>query len=87
MKRILIITRVSIHLPPDSESTDELVPQRLCLSDGAESPRGHLLGVQLDGALGEIEALLHHGGQLADAPALLTEHVLRSGGSSRGSFA
>ena len=57
-----IITRVSIHLPPDSESTDELVPQRLCLSDGAESPRGHLLGVQLDGALGEIEALLHHGG-------------------------
>ena len=65
-----------LHLPPDCESTDELVPQRLGLRDGAQAPRGHLLGVQLDGALGEVEALLHHGGQLADSPALLAEHVL-----------
>ena len=71
-----------MHLPPDCESTDELVPQRLGLRDGAQTPRGHLLGVQLDGALGEVEALLHHGGQLADAPALLSEHVL--GGCSVG---
>merc|ERR1719251_774127 len=61
---------------PHCESTDELVPQRLGLRDSAQTPRGHLLGVQLDGALGEVEALLHHGGQLADAPALLSEHVL-----------
>ncbi|RUP47290.1 hypothetical protein BC936DRAFT_145901 [Jimgerdemannia flammicorona] len=37
----------------------------------AERPR-----VQLDGVLGELEALLDEGGELADAAALLAEHIL-----------
>ena len=67
-----------IHLPPDCESADELVPQRLGLGDGAQPPGGHLLGVELDGSLWEVEALLYDGRELADAPALLAEHVLRA---------
>ena len=74
----ICLVNAQIHLPPDCETTDELVPQRLGLGDGAQPPGGHLLGVELYGSLGEVEALLHDGRELADAPALLAEHVLRA---------
>merc|ERR1712042_342023 len=37
----------------DCQSTDEFVTQGLGLSDSAQAASSHLLGVQLDGALGE----------------------------------
>ena len=40
---------------------------KLYLSNGAETPGGDLLGVELDGVLGEVEPLLHNGGQLTDS--------------------
>ncbi len=40
----------------------------------------NLLGKQLEAVVGEAEALLHLGGELADAAALLAEHVLRARG-------
>merc|ERR1719262_789918 len=66
--------------PPHGESTNELVAQRLGLSDGAQASGGDLLGVQLNVALGEVETLLHHRGQLADSASLLSEHILCPGG-------
>ena len=67
-------------LPSDSQSSDQLVSERLSLCDGAETTSGHLLGVQLDGVLGEVEPLLDDGGQLTDPSALLSEHILGPGG-------
>ena len=40
-----------------------------------------LLGVELEGSLGEAEALLDESGELADATALVTEDVLGVGGA------
>ena len=56
----------TIASPTDGQTTDKLVTERLGLSDGAETPGGHLLGVQLHGILGEVEPLLDHAGQLTD---------------------
>mmetsp|Transcript_421 Transcript_421/g.993 ORF Transcript_421/g.993 Transcript_421/m.993 type:complete len:202 (+) Transcript_421:20-625(+) len=53
------------------EAAEQLVAEGLSLGDGAQTTVGHLLGVELHGALGEAEPLLHQRGQLADAAALL----------------
>ena len=66
--------------PPDGETSDELVTEGLSLGDGAETAGGDLLGVKLDGALGEVEPLLDNAGELSDPPALLSEDVLGPGG-------
>ena len=50
------------------------------MSDGAETPGGHLLGIELNRTLGEAEPLLHSVGQLFDAAALLAQDVLGAGG-------
>merc|ERR1712062_497097 len=58
----------------------QLVAERLGLSDGAQTTSGHLLSVQLNGTLGEVESLLNDAGQLTDPSALLSQHVLSAGG-------
>ena len=63
------------------EASEELVPERLSLGNGAETAVGNLLGVELDGALGEAKTLLDEGGELANAAALLAENVLGAGGA------
>ena len=67
-------------LPSDSQSSDELVSEGLGLGDGAETADGHLLSVELDGALREVEPLLNDSRQLANASALLAQNVLGPGG-------
>merc|ERR1719305_2063807 len=47
-------TEHTIAGPPDGETSDELVTERLSLGDGAETAGGDLLGVKLDGALGKL---------------------------------
>lgn len=63
----------------DGETVEELVAQGLALGDGGETAVLDLGGVEGDGVLGELEALLDQGGQLADAAALLAEHLLGVG--------
>eukprot|EP00976_Prorocentrum_cordatum_P072880 1180876-Prorocentrum_minimum.AAC.3 len=57
--------------PAHSETTDKLVAEGLSLGDGAQTTVGNLLGVQLHGALREVEPLLDDRGQLANAATLL----------------
>ena len=65
----------------DSQTVEELVAQALALSDGGETAVLDLGGVEGDGVLGELEALLDEGGELADAAALLTKDFLGVGGA------
>lgn len=65
----------------DGQTVEQLVAERLALSDGRQTTVLDLGGVQGDGVLGELEALLDQGGELADAAALLTENLLGLGGS------
>ena len=67
-----VLPLVPRSTPPNSQATQQLVPQALSLGDGAQAAVGHLLGVQLHGPLRELEALLHHAGQLTDAATLHT---------------
>merc|ERR1712019_174542 len=70
----------SIAGSPHGQTSDQLVTERLGLGDGAQTTGGHLLSVQLNGSLGEVESLLDHAGELTDPPALLSQHVLCPGG-------
>lgn len=65
--------------PTDGKTAEELVAERLALSDGVEATVLDLLGVELDRALGEAETLLDERGELADAAALLAEDLLGVG--------
>lgn len=65
----------------DGKAVEELVAEGLALSDGGETAVLDLGGVKGDGVLGELEALLDEGGELADAAALLTENLLGVGGA------
>ena len=67
-----VLPLVPRSAPPNSQATQQLVPQALSLGNGAQAAVGHLLGVQLHGPLGELEALLHHAGQLTNAATLHT---------------
>lgn len=66
--------------PPDGQTTEKLVSERLGLGDSAETTVVNLLRVKLDGVFGEVEPLLDDGGELADTATLLTEDVLGTGG-------
>ena len=66
--------------PADGKTAEELVAEGLALGDGGETTGVDLLGVELNGALGEVEALLHNGGELANAASLLSENTLGLGG-------
>lgn len=57
--------------PPNGETTEELVTERLSLGNSAEPSVVNLLGVELHGVLWELEPLLYQRGQLSDPPPLL----------------
>ena len=63
----------------NSQAVEQLVAQGLALSDSGETAVLHLGGVERDGVLGELEALLNQGGELADAAALLAQNFLSVG--------
>ena len=63
----------------DGKTTEELVSERLALGDGVETTVLDLLGVELKGVVGELEALLDEGSKLADAATLLTQDLLGVG--------
>jgi len=63
------------------KTSQQLVAQGLALSDSAQTAVLDALGEELDLLLREVEALLHKGGKLADAAALVTKHVLSAGGT------
>lgn len=65
----------------DGEAVEELVAQGLALGDGGQAAVLDLGGVEGDGVLGELEALLDEGGELADAAPLLAEDLLGVGGA------
>lgn len=63
----------------DGETVEELVAEGLALGDGGQTAVLDLGGVQGDGVLGELEALLDQRGQLADAASLLSKDFLGLG--------
>lgn len=65
----------------NGKTVEELVAEGLALSDGGETTVLDLGGVEGDRVLGELEALLDEGGELADAATLLTENLLGVGGA------
>jgi hypothetical protein len=65
----------------NGKTVKELVAEGLALSDSGETAVLDLGGVEGDGVLGELEALLDEGGELADAATLLTENLLGVGGT------
>lgn len=71
----------TVACPPDGKTVEKLVPQRLALSDSGETTVGDLGGIEGDGVLGELEALLDERGELADAATLLTKNLLGVGGA------
>lgn len=60
----------------DGKTVKELVSEGLALSDGGETTVLDLGGVEGDGVLGELEALLDEGGKLADTASLLAQNFL-----------
>jgi hypothetical protein len=66
----------TVACPSDGQTVEELVSEGLALSDGGETAVLDLGGVEGDGVLGELEALLDERGELADAATLLAEHLL-----------
>jgi hypothetical protein len=65
----------------DCKPRKELVAQRLALSDSVETTVLDLLGVELEGALGEAEALLDESSELTNAATLLAKNLLSVGGA------
>mmetsp|Transcript_20100 Transcript_20100/g.24769 ORF Transcript_20100/g.24769 Transcript_20100/m.24769 type:complete len:213 (+) Transcript_20100:94-732(+) len=61
-----------------SKATNKLEAQRLALRNRTEAAVGNLLSKQLDRVLREVPALLNDSSEFANAPALLTEHILRA---------
>lgn len=69
------------YIPTNSKTAEELVSQRLALSNSRKSTVLNLLSVELQGVLGELEALLDEGGEFTDATSLLAENLLGVGGT------
>lgn len=65
----------------DGETVEELVAKGLALGDSGQTTGLDLGGVEGDGVLRELEALLDERGELADAATLLTENLLSVGGA------
>ena len=66
----------TIARPPDGQTIKKLVAERLALGDSGETTVLDLGGVQRDAVLGELEALLDQGSELANAAALLSQNLL-----------
>ena len=58
--------------PADSKTTEELVTERLSLSNGAETSVGNLFSVKLNAVLRKPESLLDKRRQFSDPSSLLT---------------
>ena len=71
----------SPNSPTDGKTTEELVAETLALSDSIETTVLNLLGVELNGPLGELETLLDERSELANAASLLSEDLLGVGGA------
>lgn len=69
-------TENTVACSADGQTVQKLVTERLALSDGGQTAVLDLSGIEGDGVLGELEALLDQGGKLADAATLLTENLL-----------
>jgi hypothetical protein len=65
----------------DGQTVEQLVAQGLTLSDSGETTVLDLGSVERDRVLGELEALLNEGGELANATTLLAEDFLGVGGT------
>ena len=65
----------------DGKSSKKLVLHGLALRLRAQATVGNLLGVELDGLVGESETLLDNRSELANAPSLLSEHILGARGA------
>ena len=74
-------TTISLNSPPDGQTSQQLVPQRLGLGNSAQTSVLDLLGVELQRVLGELEPLGDQSGQLSDPPTLLSEDILGVGGT------
>ena len=68
-----------VNSPPDGQTSQKLVPQRLGLGNGTETSVLDLLSVELQRVLGELESLGNQSGQLPDPPSLLSEDILSVG--------
>jgi len=64
----------------DGKATEELVLKGLSLGLGVEASVGNAVSEDLNSALGEVESLLHHGGELSDSLTLLAKDILGAGG-------
>ncbi|KAF2150032.1 phosphatases II [Myriangium duriaei CBS 260.36] len=71
----------TVACPPDGQTIEKLVAERLALSDGRQTAVLDFGGVQRHRVLGELEPLLDQRGQLADAATLLSEDLLCVGGA------
>ena len=67
--------------PTDGKSTEQLEFQGFGLRLGAESAVLDAFGVQFDGAVGKVEALLNDAGEFADALSLFAQDVLGASGA------
>jgi hypothetical protein len=65
----------------DSKTIEQLVAEGLALGDGGQTTVLDLGGIEGNAVLGELEALLDEGGELADTATLLTKDLLGVGGS------
>jgi hypothetical protein len=74
-------TKHTVASTADSKTTEQLVSQGLALGNSAETTVEHLLSVELNATLREVESLLDSGSQLTNAATLLTEDILGAGGT------
>ena len=74
-------TEDTVASTTDGETVQELVAEGLALGDGGQTAVLDLGGIEGDGVLGELEALLDERGELTDAAALLAENLLGVGGA------
>jgi hypothetical protein len=79
--RIHIASRNLDNSPSDSQTTQQLVSQRLGLSNSAQSSVLDLFSVKLQRVFGELESLGDQGGEFSDSSTLFTEDVLGVSGS------
>merc|ERR1719333_616007 len=73
-------TEDTIACSSDSKTSNELVSERLSLSNGTQTTGGNLLSIELDGSLWEVKSLLNKTGQFSDSSSLFSENILGSGG-------
>jgi len=60
----------------DGKTTDQFVTEGFSLSNGAKATSRHLLGIQFDGTIGIVEALLNDGGQFTNTLTFVAQHIL-----------